>query len=113
MPKFLAVYVGTPSNGPPPDMSPETIRRGMQAWGDWMQQHAAAVVEQGGPLGKTKEVSSSGINDIRNRMGGYVVVQADSHEAAAAMFEGHPHFSIFPGDGVEVMPVLDIPKMPD
>jgi hypothetical protein len=113
MPKFLAVYVGDPASGPPSEMSQDTIARGMQAWGDWMQQHAAAVVETGGPLGRTKKVSKSGVEDIRNRMGGYVVIEADSHEAAAKMFETHPHFTIFPGDGVEVMPVLDIPKMPD
>jgi hypothetical protein len=25
------------------------------------------------------------------------------------MFEDHPHFSIFPGESVEIMPVLPIP----
>ena len=34
---------------------------------------------------------------------------ADSHEAAAKIFESHPHFTIFPGDSVEIMPVLPIP----
>jgi len=29
--------------------------------------------------------------------------------AAAKMFEHHPHFLIFPGEGVEIMPVLPIP----
>ncbi len=113
MPQFLALYVGTPSDGPPPDMSPETIKEGMQAWGAWMQDHADSVVVQGGPCGRTKSVSSSGIADIRNGVGGFVIVEADSHEAAAKMFEGHPHFSIFPGEAVEVMPVMDIPTMPD
>jgi hypothetical protein len=37
------------------------------------------------------------------------VVRADSPEAAAKIFEKHPHFVIFPGDAVEVMPVLPIP----
>jgi hypothetical protein len=37
------------------------------------------------------------------------VVRAESHEAAVKLFENHPHFAIFPGDGVEVMPVLPIP----
>jgi hypothetical protein len=36
-------------------------------------------------------------------------VRADSHEAAAKLFEKHPHFSIFSGDSVEIMPVLPIP----
>lgn len=113
MPNFLALYIGTPTDGPPKDMSPETIKEGMQAWGGWMQEHAAAVVVQGGPVGRTKQVSKSGIADIRNSVGGFVVVEAASAEEAAKMFEGHPHFSIFPGEAVEVMPVLAVPTMPD
>jgi len=38
-----------------------------------------------------------------------VVVRAASHEAAAKMFEKHPHFAIFPGEGVDIMPVMPIP----
>jgi len=29
-------------------------------------------------------------------------------DMAAALFEDHPHFTIFPGDGVDVMPVLPV-----
>jgi hypothetical protein len=39
----------------------------------------------------------------------YMVVRADSHEVAAKLFEGHPHFTMLPGEHVEVMPVLPIP----
>ena len=113
MPKFMAVYTGKPSDGPPPDMSPETIKKGMDAWMGWGEKHAASIVEMGGPLGRTKKVTKDGVEDIRNHIAGYVVVEAADHEAAARMFEDHPHFSIFPGDGVEVMPVLPIPSMPD
>jgi hypothetical protein len=63
----------------------------------------------GGPLGKTKKVTPGGIADISNEMGAYTVVRADSHEAAAKLFENHPHFAIFPGESVEIMPVLPIP----
>ena len=28
----------------------------------------------------------------------------------AKVFEKHPHFAIFPGDAIEVMPVLQIPQ---
>ena len=74
-----------------------------------MSTNKAAIVEQGGPLGKTKRVDAQGISDTRNSMSGYVVVQAESHEAAAKMFEEHPHFTIFPGDAVEIMECLPIP----
>jgi hypothetical protein len=67
-------------------------------------------VGMGGPLGKTKKVSEHGIEDISNLMSGYTVVRADSHDAAAKLYEKHPHFTVFPGDSVEVMPVLPIPN---
>ena len=63
----------------------------------------------GGPLGRTKKISDRGIEDISNMLSAYTVVRAESHEAAARMFEKHPHFTNFPGDSVEIMPVLPIP----
>ena len=98
----------TTARGP----DPATITKGLAAWHKWMADNAASVVTAGGPLGKTKKIGKDGITDIRNRMAGYIVVQAESHEAAAKLLEGHPHFSIFPGDSVEVMECLPIPGAP-
>ncbi len=86
-------------------------QRGMEAWHAWMKKHSDAVVGTGGPLGKTKKISQTGIADISNNLSGFVIVRAASHEAAAKLFENHPHFAIFPGEGVEVMPVLPIPSL--
>ena len=83
--------------------------RGIAAWKGWVEKHQGAIVAMGGPLGKTKKIDSQGIADITNALGAFTVVRAASHEAAAKMFEDHPHFSIFPGESVEVMPVLAIP----
>jgi hypothetical protein len=116
MSNYLAVFVGSKDN---PRMAawmkmPDAERKakeqeGIAAWKGWMEKHKAAVVGEGGPLGKTKRVSPSGIADISNEMGAFVIVRADSHEAAAKLFEKHPHFTIFPGEAIEVMPVLPIP----
>jgi hypothetical protein len=113
---YLAVFLGSKDS---PRMAawmamPEAERKakeqeGMAAWGAWMEKHKDVVVGEGGPLGKTKRVSSSGIADASNQMGGFVVVRAESHEAAAKLFEKHPQFTIFPGEAVEVMPVMPIP----
>lgn len=84
-------------------------QEGMAAWKGWVEEHRDAILTMGGPLGKTKQVSQGGVSDISNHLGAFTVVRADSHEAAARMFEKHPHFSIFPGDAVEIMPVLPIP----
>lgn len=118
MKKFLAIYLGTPEalsksnwNARPEAQRKQIEQEGIRAWSEWMTKHQQAVVVQGGPLGKTKRISSQGIADIKNAMTGYVVVQAESHEAAAKMFENHPHFAIFPGEAVEVMECLPIPGM--
>jgi len=116
MKKFLAIYIGTATAREKSewDKMDETKRKaletsGIKAWGEWMGTHKASIVEQGGPLGKTKRASAQGVSDIKNSMTGYVVVTAESHEAAARMFEKHPHFAIFPGDSVEIMECLQIP----
>ena len=53
----------------------------------------------------------TGIADTRNDLTGYTIVQAESHEAAAKLFQNHPHFTMFPGNGVEIMECLPIPGM--
>ena len=113
---YLAVFLGSKTSPRRVawDALPEGERRakereGMAAWKAWMEKHHAAIVSMGGPLGKTKKVTQHGIDDISNAIGAFTVVRAESHEAAARLFDKHPHFSIFPGDAVEVMPVLPIP----
>jgi hypothetical protein len=106
--QFLAIYMGD-VNAAKTDLDPETVQKGMAAWGEWMQRNAARVVYAGGPLGRTKLASKSGVEDIRNAMTGFVIVQAESLEEAARLFENHPHFAIFPGKGVEVMECLPMP----
>ncbi len=116
MKKFLAIYLGTPSalersNWNAMDEATRKSREasGIKAWGDWMVANKAAILDSGGPLGKTKRTAAQGVSDTRNSMAGYVVVQAETHEAAAKMFENHPHFTIFPGDSVEIMECLPSP----
>jgi hypothetical protein len=84
-------------------------REGIAAWKAWVEKHHGAILEMGGPLGKTKKVDARGVTDIANELGAFTVVRAASHEAAAKMFENHPHFANFPGERVEIMPILPIP----
>ncbi|MEO8115534.1 MAG: hypothetical protein ABI655_14195 [Phenylobacterium sp.] len=109
MKTFLALYMGSGLPDAATPLSEAVIAKGMAAWGGWMTQHAADIVTTGGPLGKTKQVSPKGVADIRNKVTGFVVVKAESHEAAAKMFENHPSFAIFPGESVEIMEQLPIP----
>jgi hypothetical protein len=113
---YLAVFLGSKTSPRRAawDALPEADRHakereGVAAWKAWVEKHQAAIVSMGGPLGKTKKVSQSGISDTSNHLGAFTVVRAESHEAAAKLFDKHPHFAIFPGDSVEVMPVMPIP----
>ncbi len=117
MKQFLAVYIGTPqaierSGWSQLNDAQRKARQveGMQAWKDWGRAHADAIVAPGGPLGKTKQVSPDGVADIKNAMAAYVILRAESHEAAAKLFDNHPHFTIFPGDSVEIVECLPLPE---
>lgn len=46
-----------------------------------------------------------------NKIGAWTVVEAESLDDAAKLFLNHPHFTIFPGESVEVMECLSIPGM--
>jgi hypothetical protein len=113
---FLAVFLSSKTSPRTKAWTalPEAERRakeqeGMAAWRAWMEKHRAAVSEAGGPLGKTKKITERGIEDVSNDIGAFLVVRAESHEAAAKLFDKHPHFMIFPGESVAIVPVLPIP----
>ncbi len=119
MKNFLAIYIGTEASFEKSgwnqlDDAKRKAReqQGMQAWMDWAATHGAAIVDGGAPLGKTKRASRDGVEDIKNVMAGYTIVRAESHAAAAKLFENHPHFTIFPGDSVEIMECLPMPTAP-
>jgi len=116
MKRFLAIYTGSPTAISRWELLSETERKerqtaGVAAWMKWVEDNKGVIVEMGGPLSRTKLASPAGLTDIRNSMAAFTIVQAESQEAAARLFLKHPHFTIFPGEGVEVMEVLPIPSM--
>lgn len=85
--------------------SPEDMQSGMDEWSAWMEAHQDAIADMGAPLGKTKRVTAEGISDVKNEVGGYSIVQASSHEEAAALLQDSPHFQI-PGAYIDVIKVM-------
>jgi hypothetical protein len=119
MKRFMAIYTGTAEatertgwSKLDPAAREERAGRGMAAWADWMARNADSIVDRGAPLGKTMRASSAGISSAGNNLTAYVIIEAESHEEAARLFEEHPHFSIFPGDSVDIMEILPIPESP-
>ena len=111
MKKFMAVYLGSPEKMMAWKPDDATMKKGMEAWTKWVTDNKTSIVDGGSPLGKTKRIDKNGISDTKNEMGAWTVVQAESHEDAAKLFLNHPHFTIFPGERVEVMECLPMPKM--
>ena len=72
-----------------------------QEWDTWMAAHADMILNTIA-LGKTKRVSASGVEDVKNDMMLSSYVQGESAEAVAEAFKDHPHFGI-PGATIEIM----------
>jgi hypothetical protein len=83
----------------------------MQAeWKKWMTENTGVFVDAGAGVGKTKLVNKQGTSDTKNDIMLYSVVEAESHEAAAKTFEGHPHLQI-PQSSIEVMEIHSLQGM--
>lgn len=111
MPRFLAVYTMKPENivafrDMPKAAQDAVDQAGVPAWQAWEARNAAAILERGGMVGKTLRVSREGVEPASNHICGYLVVEADSAEAAARLFTDHPHITIFPGDAIDIMPFV-------
>lgn len=116
MKKFLAIYYGSQeSMNKWANLSEaaklDRQKEGIKVWSRWAEKNSKLIKDIGSPLGKTKKVSDKGVSDIKNQLTAYTIVEAETHEEAAKLFEKHPHFEIFPGDSIEIMECLEIPKM--
>ena len=79
--------------------TPEQRSKGMEAWMKWMNDNKASILEGGAPLGKTKRADAIGVSDTKNNIGGYSIVQAETHDAAAKLFgRDHPHLQMMGGN---------------
>ena len=115
MPRFFAVYTMQPEDlarfrARPKSEQDAVDAAGLPQWAAWEEQHAASFPDRGGMVGKTLRVTRHGTGPAVNTICGYLVVEAEIIEAAARLFENHPHFTLFPGDGVDIMPFLTDPR---
>ncbi len=111
MKKYLVLYLAPTSviedwSKTDPDKRKVAEDKMRGDWNEWMSNHAKMIADTGA-CGKTKRVSSSGTSDIKNDILLYSFVEAESHEAAAKSFEGHPHLQI-PQSSIEVMEIRPI-----
>lgn len=118
MKKFLVIYLGSTNPAAmdkwkalDENTRKEKEKEGITLWKNWVNKNNKSIIDSGCPIGKTKRVDANGISDTKNLITGYTIVEAESHEAAAKLFENHPHFSYFPGESIEIMECLAIPEV--
>ncbi|MEZ5845101.1 MAG: YciI family protein [Hyphomicrobiaceae bacterium] len=115
MPRFVAVYTIKPEDvvafRARPRSEQEAIdSTGLKAWKEWNERNADAIVAADVMVGRTRRVTQSGIADAQNQIAGFVIIEAADIDAAACLFQDHPHITVFPGDGIDVMP--DVTGLP-
>jgi len=115
MKKFLVTYLAPASviddwKKTEPKHRKEAEEKMQADWKKWMGDHIKMFADKGAGVGKTKRVTSKGTADARNDIMLYAIVDAESHEAAAKTFEGHPHLQI-PQASIEVMEINPLPGM--
>ncbi len=111
VPKFLAVYTMKPEDLASFRRLPKAEQdavdaEGLVQWAAWEERNAAVILDHGGMVGKTTRVTKHGIAEAKNPFCGYLVVEAETSEAAAQLFQDHPHITVFPGDGIDIMPFV-------
>jgi YCII-related domain len=111
MKKFMVLYMasGADFERMMRNSTPEQQKKGMEAWMKWMNANKTSIAEGGAPLGKTKRVDSTGASNAKNEIGGYSIVQAESHDAATKIFgKDHPHLQM-PGAWIEIVEIMPMP----
>ena len=117
MKKFLAIYLVSEASMVDwkklgEKEKKEIEKMGMEKWMKWSKKNAKWITDHGAPLGKTMRINTLGVSNTKNNLGAYTIVQAKSLDEAAKLFESHPHFTMFPGESVEVIECLPMPEMP-
>jgi hypothetical protein len=84
---------------------------GVPRWMEWEERNARHILNRGGMVGKTVRITREGISAASNPICGYLIVEAETADAAALLFSDHPHLTVFPGDGVDIMPFVTDPEL--
>jgi hypothetical protein len=105
MQKFVVLYCMPAAGLDEWAKTPEAERKATEndlktKWDAWAAEHKS-MISSTAAVGKTKRVTTGGTADAKNDIMIYSVVEGESQEEVAKLFEGHPHLLI-PGAWIDV-----------
>lgn len=108
MPKYLCMQRSLPSRGGEKP-SPAQMQEMYAKFGAWQAKFKKNLVDMGGKLGSGKLVTAESAADgpfveVKELVGGYMIVSADSLEEAIEVARECPGL-VRPGSGVEVIEI--------
>ena len=111
MPKYLCLHRSLPGGGPEGGKPSPAEMQGMYAkFNDWREKFQKNLTDMGGRLGAGRLVTSQPAPDgplveVKELVGGYMVVTAANIEEAIEVASGCPGL-VRPGSGVEVIEII-------
>jgi hypothetical protein len=102
MKKFVAIYMAPVAamDELRRTRSPERVKEFNDSSMKWVKSHEKSFVDVGSPTGNNKRVTKDKVQDVKNEIIGYSVVQAETHNEAAKIFQDTPNLQI-PGAYIE------------
>ena len=110
MPKYLCMQRSLPSSdGGGGKPSPSQMQDMYAKFNEWREKFADNLVDMGGKLGAGKLVTAAAAGDgpfveVKDLVGGYMIVSADTLDEAIEVARGCPGL-VRPGSGVEVIEI--------
>ncbi|MEM9187698.1 MAG: YciI family protein [Myxococcota bacterium] len=108
MPKYLCMQRSLPG-GNDEKPSPAQMQEMYAKFGAWQEKFKANLVDMGGKLGEGKLVATESASDgpfveVKELVGGYMIVAAETLDEAIEVARGCPGL-VRPGSGVEVIEI--------
>lgn len=110
MPKYLCLQRSlSPQGSALESMSPAQMQEMYEQFGAWQQRVGDQVVDMGGGLGEgriahVEDTKDGPFIEVKELVGGYMIVRADDLDAAIAVASSCPGL-VRPGSGVEVIEI--------
>lgn len=112
MKKFVVIYyASTSAVEATKKLSPEEMKKGMDAWKEWAKKCSDSLFDLGNVLTNGQVITESGSSPTNNEVTGYSILQAENMEEAKKMLIGHPHLGWITGCSIEIYEEIPMPLL--